>query len=125
MRSATVDVDTDEITEAFRKGKELLMSGQLPRIKQLIELYVSRVEVYPEYVTVKLNYMPALQASASDGTLGQLSDTYEKAHQGGIGVKIIPRRNCRGIESCFAISYIPYNVYCDPQEVFPRFELLS
>ncbi len=79
MRSSTVDVDTDEITEAFRKGKELLMSGQLPRIKQLIELYVSRVEVYPEYVTVKLNYMPALQASASDGSLGQLGDTYEKA----------------------------------------------
>ena len=55
------------------------MSGQLPRIKQLIELYVSRVEVFPEYVTVKLNYMPALQESASDGSLGQLGDTYEKA----------------------------------------------
>lgn len=79
IRSSTVDVDTGEITEAFRKGKELLMSDQLPRIKPLIELYVSRVEVYPEHVTVKLNYISALQAGASNSSLGRLGDTYEKA----------------------------------------------
>lgn len=79
MRSSTVDVDTGEITKAFRKGKELLMSDQLPRIKPLIELYVSRVEVYPEHVTVKLNYMSALQAGASDSSLGRLDDTHKKA----------------------------------------------
>ncbi len=78
-RRVTVEVDRSEIVEAFRKGKELLMSGEIPHLKQLIKLYVRRIEVFPDYVTVYLNYLPALRASAEDGSLSGLNSAYDNA----------------------------------------------
>ena len=78
-RRVTVEVDRSEIVEAFRKGKELLLSGEIPHLKQLIKLYVRRIEVFTDYVTVYLNYLPALRASAEDGSLSGLNATYDNA----------------------------------------------
>ena len=78
-RRVTVEVDRSEIVEAFRKGKELLMSGEIPHLKQLIKLYVRRIEVFPDYVTVYMNYLPALRASAEDGSLSGLNAAYDNA----------------------------------------------
>ena len=78
-RRATVEVDRSEIVEAFNKGRELLLSGEIPHLKQLIRLYVRRIEVYPDCVSVYLNYMPVLKASADEQSLSVLNDAYDGA----------------------------------------------
>ena len=75
----TVDVDRSEMVEAFNKGRELLLSGEIPHLKQLIRLYVRRIDVYPEFVSVYLNYMPVLKASADEQSLSVLNDAYDGA----------------------------------------------
>lgn len=55
------------------------MSGEIPHLKQLIRLYVRRIEVFPDYVTVYLNYLPALRASAEDESLSGLNNAYDNA----------------------------------------------
>ena len=51
-RSARVDIDEEQIKRAFDYGRELLLSGKIPRLRQLIELYVERVEILPDSVSV-------------------------------------------------------------------------
>ena len=79
QRRVTVDVNRAEIVEAFHKGRELLLSGEIPHLKQLIALYVRRIEVYPDYVAVFLTYLPVLKASADEQSLSALNDAYDGA----------------------------------------------
>ena len=79
QRRVTVDVNRSEIVEAFHKGRELLLSGEIPHLKQLIGLYVRRIEVYPDYVAVFLTYLPVLKASADEQSLSVLNDAYDGA----------------------------------------------
>ncbi len=79
QRRVTVDVNRSEIVEAFHKGRELLLSGEIPHLKQLIRLYVRRIEVYPDYVAVFLTYLPVLKASADEQSLSALNDAYDGA----------------------------------------------
>lgn len=51
-RSARVDIDEEQKKRAFDYGRELLLSGKIPRLRQLIELYVERVEILPDSVSV-------------------------------------------------------------------------
>lgn len=78
-RSARVDIDEEQIKRAFDYGRELLLSGKIPRLRQLIELYVERVEILPDSVSVTLNILRELQANESGAALDRLNRTYPEA----------------------------------------------
>ncbi len=78
-KSASVDIDSQQIERAFSYGKELLLSGRLPHLRQLVELYVERVEIYPDSVSVTLNILRGLQANENGNALDKLNRTYPKA----------------------------------------------
>ena len=44
--------------QVFAKIRKLLKSGELQNIKQVIDLYVNRIDVYPEKVIVGFNFFP-------------------------------------------------------------------
>ena len=78
-RQVTIETNRDDIIEAFRRGREMLLSGTIPHLRQLIQLYVSRIDVYPDHITATLNYMPALMAAGSDESIGKYAEVYEGA----------------------------------------------
>ena len=43
----------EDIAEAFERGREMLLSGTIPHLRQLIQLYVSRIEVYPDHISAR------------------------------------------------------------------------
>ena len=51
-QSTELNIDTEQIIRAFNYSKELLLSDKLPMLKQLINLYVERVDIYPDSVNV-------------------------------------------------------------------------
>ena len=69
-RRVTIETNREDIAEAFERGREMLLSGIIPHLRQLIQLYVSRIEVYPDHITATLNYLPALRAVGSDEAVG-------------------------------------------------------
>lgn len=81
-RRVTIETNREYISEAFGRGREMLLSGTIPHLRQLIQLYVSRIEVYPDHISATLNYLPALRAVGSDETVGN----YGKAAQNALEV---------------------------------------
>lgn len=79
QKSARVDIDEEQIKRAFDYGRELLLSGKIPRLRQLIELYVERVEILPDSVSVTLNILRGLQANERGAALDRLNRTYPEA----------------------------------------------
>ena len=69
-RRVTIETNREDIAEAFERGREMLLSGTIPHLRQLIQLYVSRIEVYPDHISATLNYLPALRAVGSDEAVG-------------------------------------------------------
>ncbi len=82
-RRVTIETNREDIAEAFERGREMLLSGTIPHLRQLIQLYVSRIEVYPDHISATLNYLPALRAVGSDEAVGN----YGKAAQDALEVK--------------------------------------
>ncbi len=78
-KSAVIDIEPEQIERAFDYGRELLISSKLPHLKQLIELYVERIDIYPESVSVTLNILRGLQANESGAALDKLNRTYPNA----------------------------------------------
>jgi len=65
-----------EIVSAYRRAQELFKSGSLPQRKQLLNLYLKRVNVYPEYVEIHLHKVPVnmkkpAQANPLSGNSGE------------------------------------------------------
>ena len=48
----------EEIVAAYRNAQELYENGTLPQRKQLLNLYLHKVVVYPEYVEIHINNVP-------------------------------------------------------------------
>ena len=71
-QSTELDIDTEQIIRAFNYSKELLLSGKLPKLKQLINLFVERVDIYPDFVNVTLNVIGGIQAKADTEGLSKL-----------------------------------------------------
>ena len=69
-RRVTIETNREDIAEAFGRGREMLLSGTIPHLRQLIQLYVSRIDVYPDHISATLNYLPALRAVGSDEAVG-------------------------------------------------------
>ena len=71
-QSTELNIDTAQIIRAFNYSKELLLSGKLPKLKQLINLYVERIDIYPDSVNVTLNVIGGIQAKVDSEELSKL-----------------------------------------------------
>lgn len=74
-KSAKVDISESQIERAFDYGRELLQSGQIPHLRQLVELYVDRVDIYPDSVSVTLNVLRGIKANENGKELDKLNRT--------------------------------------------------
>ena len=52
------DLDEEAIRAAFRQTQKMVHSGTLPQMEQIINLYLDKVLVYPDYVEIHLNNVP-------------------------------------------------------------------
>ena len=52
------DLDEEAIRAAFRQTQKMFHSGTLPQMEQIINLYLDKVLVYPDYVEIHLNNVP-------------------------------------------------------------------
>ena len=71
-QSTELNIDTEQIIRAFNYSKEMLLSGKLPKLKQLINLFVERIDIYPDSVNVTLNVIGGIQAKADNADLSKL-----------------------------------------------------
>lgn len=78
-KSTELEIDERQIIRAFNYGKELLLSGKLPKLKQLINLYVEGIYIYPNSVSVVLNVLNSIQANSDDEQLSQIGKSYSEA----------------------------------------------
>lgn len=60
-------LNEQEIIAAYRRAQELYRSGNLPQKRQLLNLYLKRVTVFPEYVQIHLHKVPSSIISPSGG----------------------------------------------------------
>jgi site-specific DNA recombinase len=56
--SKVMDITVEDIRYHYEKARELFNSGELPEIRQLINLYLDKVVVYKERVEVMLRVLP-------------------------------------------------------------------
>lgn len=75
-KSTELNIDTEQIIRAFNYSRELLLSGKLPKLKQLINLYVERVDIYPDSVSVTLNIIGGIQAKSDNEELSKLDQIH-------------------------------------------------
>ena len=78
-RRVPIEKNREDIAEAFERGREMLLSGNIPHLRQLIQLYVSRIEVYPDHISATLNYLPALRAVGADEAVGNYGAAAQNA----------------------------------------------
>ena len=78
-QSTVVDIDEDLIIRAFEYGKELLESGEIPNLRQLINLYVERIVIYPDRIDVSFNLLRGLQVQENGANLDKLNHTSPEA----------------------------------------------
>lgn len=72
-QSTELHVDNEQLIRVFNHSSELLMSGKLPKLKKLINLYVERIDIYPDVVNVTLNNMGSLLSQSGNRELAELS----------------------------------------------------
>ena len=88
-QSAELHIDNNQLIRAFNYSRELLQSGKLPKLKQLINLYVERIDIYPDMVNVTLNIMGGMLAQSDDKKLPNSNEI----HSDGLAIKnTIPRK---------------------------------
>lgn len=78
-RSTTLEIDESEIIKAFDYSRQLLISGELPQLHQLVNLYIDEVTVYPDSVSVKLNMINGIQANSNSEELEKLGNIDKEA----------------------------------------------
>lgn len=52
------ELDEEGILTAFRQAQKMFHNGTLPQMEQIINLYLDRVVVFPDYVEIHLNNVP-------------------------------------------------------------------
>ncbi len=72
-QSTELHVDNEQLIRVFNHGRELLLSGKLPKLKKLINLYVERIDIYPDVVNVTLNIMGSMLSQSDNRGLAELS----------------------------------------------------
>ena len=71
-QSTEPHVDNEQLIRVFNHSRELLMSGKLPKLKKLINLYVERIDIYPDVVNVTLNIMGSMLSQSDNSALAEL-----------------------------------------------------
>lgn len=69
-RCTSIHITEDELTSIFERIRQSLTQGELFTVKQLIDIYVNSVTVYPDKVVVVFNFFPSIGADARDNTQG-------------------------------------------------------
>lgn len=72
-KSTELHIDNEQLIRVFNHGRELLLSGKLPKLKKLINLYVERIDIYPDVVNVTLNIMGSMLSQSDNRGLADLS----------------------------------------------------
>ena len=57
----TDEVKAEDISEAFKKARQMLADGSFPNLKKIVELYVQKIVVYEDRADVYLNFQPHLR----------------------------------------------------------------
>mgnify|MGYP000077301048 CR=1 FL=1 len=70
---------SDVLQDGFCMEDRCEQQDEARRLRQLIELYVERVEILPDSVSVTLNILRGLQANESGAALDRLNRTYPEA----------------------------------------------
>jgi len=75
-------LDEQEIISAYRRAQELFESGSLPQRKQLLNLYLNRVNVYPDYVQIHIHKVPVniIRPSHGKDDLPAVNDSEADLH---------------------------------------------
>ena len=72
-QSTELHVDNEQLIRVFNHSRELLMSGKLPKLKKLINLYVERIDIYPDVVNVTLNITGSMLSQSDNSGMAELS----------------------------------------------------
>ncbi len=72
-RMKAIKIPDEEINAAFNKAKLMFESGKLAETKQIINLYVERIDVYPDRVDLKINPINFVSQYISAGDNAELS----------------------------------------------------
>lgn len=86
------DLDEEAIRAAFRQAQKMFHSGTLPQMEQIINLYLDKVLVYPDYVEIHLNNVP-------DNLLNP-SQTMDKPALGGLHTFYIEKMSDNILPKC-------------------------
>lgn len=86
----TVKIPDEEINAAFVKAKAMFQSGTLAETRQLINLYVEKVVVYPDKIDLRINPINFVSNILSAGDNAQLSKIPAESFAEG---KSITRKN--------------------------------
>lgn len=55
-----IDITEDSMAKVFSKIRDMLSSGNINNIKQVIDTYISKIIVYPEEVVIQFNFFPSI-----------------------------------------------------------------
>ena len=78
-KNEQIEISSEQIERFFKRAKFMLAQGELPKLKHLINLFVERIEISENCVSVKLNMLSGFQVSARKGELAHLNRTYRDA----------------------------------------------
>jgi len=62
-------VTEDDIKIVFEKIREQLSSGELKNLQQVIDMYISKIIVYPDHVMVNFNFFPSINLELDEDTI--------------------------------------------------------
>ena len=65
--ASSVRVSEDDVRQAFGKIRELMKTGDLRNIKQVIDTYISKIIVYPKNVEIHFNFFPSITLEIEEG----------------------------------------------------------
>ena len=76
-------LDEKEIVAAYKQAEKMFLDGSLPQRKQLLNLYIHRINVYPEQIEILLNNIPSshLIPTKEEGILSADDDGQDALHK--------------------------------------------
>ena len=76
MKSASrqIKVTQTEMKRVFALIRKLIKSVDSSNLRQVVDLYVDRIEVYPEKVIVKLNFFPTIHLDMEKEDCGEYAE---------------------------------------------------
>ena len=67
QNGSTTQLAENDVCQAFGKIRELMKTGDLRNIKQVIDTYISKIIVYPKNVEIHFNFFPSITLEIEGG----------------------------------------------------------